>query len=237
MHVDIRHLEGLAVSFFLDIVGKTECVLVVVLLEEVEAAAKDDLPASVGGYVSVVDGVTRVVLVGKVDTRAFKVFLQSGQKRLLVAGSRFIHLRDELYINLVSYRLDFQNHLDEFAQVLGLMEVPDIGVLHGDRRGSLKVVGKELFEADPFLVLRHLDVLAGFQCGLACFPLRNLLVLARSFLRYLSIFPEKLWVLFFLKGFDEIFLSRLLVGEAEGDGDIGLVHPQKLAFDSLPPFH
>ncbi len=183
------------------------------------------------------DGVALVVLISEVDTGAFKVFLQSGQKSLLVAGSRFIHLRDELYINLVSYRLDFQNHLDEFAQVLGLMEVPDIGVLHGDRRGSLKVVGKELFEADPFLVLRHLDVFAGFQCRLASFLLRNFLVLPRCFLHYLAVFPEKLGVLFFLKGFDEIFLPRLLVGEAEGDGDIGLVHPQKLAFDSLPPFH
>lgn len=44
---DIGHLESLAEPFFLDVVGKREEVLVIVLMEQSQTVAQDNFPARI----------------------------------------------------------------------------------------------------------------------------------------------------------------------------------------------
>ena len=137
----------------LQAVGEGEGVVHFIMLEDVQAAVQENLPAVVGHNVAGMNGSGCVEFPGKVDANRTAGFLDLQEVLFLLIAFEFVFCRYQVDGDFFLLGLVFYDRFKELHQVANLVEQPDVGVCNGDPACAAQVGAKQGVKRDAPLVL------------------------------------------------------------------------------------
>jgi hypothetical protein len=114
-----------------------------------------------------------VVLPRELDADSYAVLLHLSEEVILLVSSELVLAGDQMHLHIACLIHRLEDGFEEVHQVLGLVEVSNIGVCHYDLRRASKVWTEELVKANSFLILLYFNV-----TFLRSFNLRLLILLS-----------------------------------------------------------
>ena len=140
-HFHVGDRERLARPVRLKARRKKECVLGIVVLEDVESPPKDDLPSRIGFD----DAVMKIVRKGirEIDARFCDRLLDLGQIPFLGLRRHVIGARLKLHTHRNAFFAETKHRLQKLHQIPGLMECPNIRIDDQNLRRAANVLAKQ----------------------------------------------------------------------------------------------
>lgn len=99
-----------------------------------------------------------VVLPSELDADAYAVLLHLSEEVFLLICPKLVLAGNQMHLHVTSLVHRLEDGFEEVHQVLGLVEVSNVGIRHYDLGRASKVWTEELVEANSFLILLYLNV-------------------------------------------------------------------------------
>ena len=141
--------------------GEGEGVVHFIVLEDIQTAIQEDLPAVVGHNVAGMNGSGCLEFPGKVDAYRTAGFFDLLKILFLLIAFEFVFSRYQVDGDFFLLGLVLYNRFEKLHHVAHLVEQPDIGVCNGDPACAAQVWAEQSVKRDAHLVLMENKVSFG----------------------------------------------------------------------------
>ena len=94
----------------------------------------------------------------ELDADTYAVLLHLSEKVFLLISPELVLAGDQMHFHITSFIHRLEYGFEEVHQVLGLVEVPYVGIRHYDFRRASQVRSKQVVKTHAFLILLNLDM-------------------------------------------------------------------------------